>query len=167
MQLLAVIAIVMLLALVWAATTLAHLMAEHPLITVLAGLTVPAAITALIAIGKGMNKKTVRSWPRELPPAPSRPRLPAPVDDSLRQTVPLMSHQPFVAEEDPAFVLHAEPEQKTCDGPGCGKPLPEDFWTIDVEPEDPDEEKEVRSFCSGECAEQWQDADEKQREQAC
>jgi hypothetical protein len=128
-----------------------------------------ASLAVVVALLRGAARHTVVAW------SPSRvvtrdemlplPAAPAPA------ALPPARHDPFTADG-PAWaelIEQAEREEllrqgprearviaPSCEGPGCAALLDKNPWRVRAEAGGV---AEVHSFCSGECAEEWQARD--------
>lgn len=156
---------------------LAHMIEAHILIWAVAGgISIPLLIFIVIAFLRGLSHHTLLSVAEIEPPKP-RLQLPAPAEvqpppvREVRKIDPWttadgVTWQTIIEQAEREELLRSGPREARlvrfggCEGPACREALDDRPWTLEVEG---DSGKETHSFCSRECAEQWQDHDYQER----
>lgn len=149
----------------------------HAMVVIIGlGVGLPLIIAAVIAFLRGLNHHTVLQL-TPLPPPPPRPQLPPPASPQPIQVSKKTRPDPWTADG-PTWAEIVEQAERDellqqgprearivrfggCEGPRCHEALDDRPWVIEVEGDDG--QVENHSFCSGECAQDWQDKDSAER----
>ena len=169
------VVIVIAIALLLGIVMLARLIAAHPVFLLYAMGAAPVVLAITILVLKGAARHAVIAWspPRAVTrdsmlPLPAAPQAAGPPTSGARE--------PFSSSSAPAWdalieqaerdeLMRAAPREARvvrprCEGPGCRERLDGNPWVIQVQDRGHEED---HSFCSRECAEDWQDQDAEER----
>lgn len=170
MPVIIVVGILLLLGIV----TLVRLIAGHPLFLLYAMAAVPVLLTVTVMILRGATRHAVRVWspPKAISrdsmlPLPAAPR-PEPPPGTTRAPFSSSSAPDWdalIEQAERAELLRSAPREARvvrprCEGPDCRERLDGNPWVIQVRYRGTEEN---HSFCSRECAEDWQDQDAEER----
>jgi hypothetical protein len=171
MPILAALALILLIVVIAAIRALVHLAEAHAAMAAGSALIgIPAVIGIAWAVMRGTMKHVILSVPEK----ERRPQLPAPAAPRAIEAAPAAVADPFssgitaweqmVEAADREDLMRAGPREsrprRRCEAPGCGIVIEGEAWVVDVEEGGREEE---HSFCSGECADAWQRADQEAR----